>query len=218
MSTLTPSAMLELPRPSAALMSPSGIRFAQSTSKYDFRTRLNVKQVYCASIATSGHNSETPTVLLQDVKYTELGWADDETLLFLRVHPESVPTAQDAKSSEASYLELWGIHVSSKKEYKLGHLPIDEAADVKIHHISPDSAVLAFSARVYGPDRSIYNAQKRAQEVHQAKQGSDVMVYDKLFIRHWDTFLDSSIKQVHVLFLNKEGQIPFGSVGLSLAD
>lgn len=30
------------------------------------------------------------------------------------------------------------------------------------------------------------------------------MVYDKLFVRHWDTFLDSSIKQIHVVRLVKK--------------
>lgn len=189
MATLTPTAMLELPRPSAAKLSPSGIHYAQSTSTFDVRTRRTSKKIHVGQVpAPDDKSSSDPFILLSDVRFTEFVWADDNTLLFLRLSggasAEVDPTLSDVQqrkawasaSNEDPVLEIWAKEIKSRKEYQVGSLPVDDAGDFKIHHVSPFGSILAFSSSVYGPDRSIYNSKKAAKKIDQENEGS-VRIY-----------------------------------------
>lgn len=195
MATLTPSAMIELPRPSAGKLSPSGLHFAQSSSTFDTRTRRTSKNIVVGRVPAAGppqlsstsdsKDAPRPSILLQDLRFAELVWADDNTLLFLRmaggatneVNPGLTDAEQrkvwsNSASEDPAHLEVWAKEIHSKHEYVVGTLPVDDASDFKIHHVSPFGSVLAFSARVYGSDRSIYKASEAAKKLEEEKEGS----------------------------------------------
>lgn len=170
--------MLELPRPAPGVLSPSGLHFAQSSSEYSFRTRQTTRSVFLGSVPDHrSYGAGAPSVFISDVASGDVFWADDDTLLYTRPGSTSASETKQEHSSQedqsASGLELWAKEINGmESEYRVGILPVDEAGDFKIHHVSPSEAILGFSARVYGPDRSIYNAKRRAQEIKEAKDGS----------------------------------------------
>lgn len=182
MTVLTPTAMLELPRPAPGILSPSGLHYAQSSSEYSFNTRQTTRTVVLGSVpdhkSSAAPHAGAPSAFISNASSGDILWADDDTLLFTRPSSNSNSTGDSkhggsAQDASANGLEIWAKEIKgSEREYRVGVLPVDDAGDFKIHHVSPSEAVLAFSARVYGPDRSVYNATKRAKEIQEAKDGS----------------------------------------------
>ncbi|BGP41242.1 Dipeptidyl-peptidase 5 [Rhodotorula kratochvilovae] len=172
-----------------------------------------------------------PRVLLPGLASLEAAWLDDRTIAFLRPavphgevaaksengvrvdHP--VDHCDDAfKKRRAAWAamdggegtEVWAKDVGGGDEYLVGKLPVP-ISDLTIRHVPPskhnaDEAVLAFSAVVY-PDGDIWNVKKHDEEQARKAAGSDIKVYDELFVRHWDEWSPTAgqRKQVHFVRL-----------------
>jgi dipeptidyl aminopeptidase/acylaminoacyl peptidase len=185
--TLSPHAMLSCPRPSTAIPSPSGLHFAQISSSFDFRSRRTTKHAYVTAV-----DSKETRMVVQDLRYGEVAWLDDHHLLLLRRGSDVDASLTDAQQrarwskEDEEDVRLVAKHIDTLDEHTVGTLPLDTIGDLKIHHVSAHEAVLAFSASVYGPERTVYTARQRQKEIEEALEGSDVRVYDQLFIRHWD--------------------------------
>lgn len=74
---------------------------------------------------------------------------------------------------------------------------------MKTARSSPHGALLAFSAEVYPEDPSLDAVARLDKEYEDKKNGADVMVFDKLYIRHWDTWTTEKRKLVFYLELKK---------------
>ena len=74
---------------------------------------------------------------------------------------------------------------------------------MKTARSSPDGALLAFSAEVYPEDPSLDAVARLDKEYEDKKNGADVTVFDKLYIRHWDTWTTEKRKLVFYLELKK---------------
>ena len=72
--------------------------------------------------------------------------------------------------------------------------------NLQLVHISAEKALLAFSAKTFA-DGDIFNVSAEKKKCEEAARGSDVKVYDSLFVRHWDEFKSTNgeINQLHYI-------------------
>jgi dipeptidyl aminopeptidase/acylaminoacyl peptidase len=78
-------------------------------------------------------------------------------------------------------------------------------SNLKIISTSAHKSTLAFSAEVYPEDPSLDSVAKLDKQYKDAKRNADVMVFDKLFVRHWDTWTGEKKQLVFCLDLQKGG-------------
>src|SRR5690606_11613425 len=74
------------------------------------------------------------------------------------------------------------------------------AADVGTYHVSPDGGRVAFSAGVFGECGADFGCTKQRLDARKDSKVSGV-VYDQLFVRHWDTWADGTRNQLFVATL-----------------
>lgn len=135
----TAEQMLSLPRPGAAVPSPGGLRYAQSTSTYSFEAARTSRSIYVASVPQDGNllNGE-PKEALADLQYLEYGWLSDDTLLYLRPlastidEPDHSRVLKDedfkklGEERDERGIEVWVKQVDEDgRGAKLGQLPVE---------------------------------------------------------------------------------------------
>ncbi|KAH9821774.1 dipeptidyl aminopeptidase V [Melampsora americana] len=111
-------------------------------------------------------------------------------------------------NKEGKSIELWAINLNKKsnddktyEQYLVGKVPTS-ISDLKSISVSSTSTILSFFAEVYAP----YNNEslKKVYEVEQSKEdeddGSTGLIYDTLFVRHWDTWINPHGKRSRVFF------------------
>lgn len=175
-----------------------------------------------------------PKQFLSTLAFTEVAWLDDHTVAFLRApvpqsesveknadghridHPaglsdEKFKKQQAARSEKdgGEGTEVWAKDVSTGDEYCIGKLPV-QISDLTIKIVAPstksssEEAILVFSATVF-PDGDIWAVKAHDKEQEERANGSDIKVYDELFVRHWDDWKPTAgqRKQLQVVRLAK---------------
>ena len=127
--------------------------------------------------------------------------ADGTGLRQLTAHPagDSNPVwAPDSRSiyflsTRSGSSQVWRIAVDGGEAQPVTRLPLD----VSNLLISPDGKSLAFSLEVFPDAETIQETADRLAKLE--KRQASGMIYDRLFIRHWDTWLDGRRNHVFVL-------------------
>ncbi len=101
-------------------------------------------------------------------------------------------------SARTETSQVWRIPVDGGEAEQITREPLDLGSLA----ISPDGRYLAFSMEVF-PGRSPTETKSRLDEI--AKQKATGKVYDRLFIRHWDTWKDGRRSHLFVMPLAAEG-------------
>ena len=100
-------------------------------------------------------------------------------------------------SSRSESSQVWRIRVDGGEAGQV----TDEPLDVGNLVVSPDGVRIAFTMEVY-PDRPTAKATKeRLDEVEEDKTGG--RIYDRLFVRHWDTWKDG--RRSHLFVMDADG-------------
>lgn len=86
-------------------------------------------------------------------------------------------------SNRSGSSQVWKIAVDGGEARQV----TDESLDVANLIVSPDGASIAYTMEVF-PDANAAETKKRLDEREQAK--SSGRIYDRLFVRHWDTWED----------------------------
>ncbi len=92
--------------------------------------------------------------------------------------------------------QLWQVATSGGSATQITHLPID----IDNYRISPDGRSLLFSAQVFENCANLACTKTRLDAVKNDKATG--RVYDRLFIRHWDTWSDGRRSQLFVMPLS----------------
>lgn len=150
---LTPETLLSLPRPSAALPNPSGTYYVMPYSHFDFGTGRTTRSVALGKIprgtdTASGtgdvptpsgkHDGPPVTDILADLRYTEVAWLDDETILYLRPAGSSAESADvnvamsdkefkkqlDKQEDKPAGQEVWCKSINGAS-CKIGQVPVE---------------------------------------------------------------------------------------------
>lgn len=75
--------------------------------------------------------------------------------------------------------------------------------NVETFRLAPDGSHLVFSARVYPDCRSLEETGKRLDKL--AAEKYKAVLYKRLFVRHWDEWMDGRVKHLFALALDKKG-------------
>jgi dipeptidyl aminopeptidase/acylaminoacyl peptidase len=133
--------------------------------------------------------------------------SDDRTgLRRLTSHPESDHTACWAPHGKTVFFlsgrsgssQVWRIPLDGGEAEQV----TDLALDVSNLRMSPDGARLAFSLEVF-PDANTVDATRKRLEQTRARKATG-LIYDRIFVRHWDTWKDG--RRSHVFVLPTSGQ------------
>ena len=133
--------------------------------------------------------------------------SDGSNLHPLTSHPEndSDPSlAADGKSiwflsRRSGSSQVWCIFLDSRKEVQITDFPLD------VGHllVSPDSKNLVISMEVF-PGLTVSETKAKLDEI--AGRKASGIVFEKLFIRHWDSWMDG--RRSHLFILPVNGDSP----------
>lgn len=96
-------------------------------------------------------------------------------------------------STRSGSAQVWRIAIDGGEAEQKTNLPFDTGT----FQLSPDNALLAVTMEVFPECESIDCTQKRDKEI--ASRKASGRIYDKLFIRHWDTWKDGKRSHLFVL-------------------
>ena len=158
-------AMLRIsdPRPS-----PDGKLVAFVVAETDLEANKRRTDVYLADVA----GTWTRKLTQDPANDTSPRWsADGQTLYFL--------------STRSGSQQVWRLHLDGGEPEPVTQEPLD----VDALEIAPDGKTLVFSMAVF-PGTTPAETKKQLDERAAAKATG--RVYDKLFVRHWDTWMDGT--------------------------
>ena len=99
-------------------------------------------------------------------------------------------------SAKSGTQQLYAVRTGGGTPVQLTEI----AVDVGSYHVSPDGARIAFSADTYADCAADFACTKARLDEREASNASGV-VYDQLFIRHWDTWNDGRRNRLFVAAL-----------------
>jgi dipeptidyl aminopeptidase/acylaminoacyl peptidase len=112
-------------------------------------------------------------------------------------------------SGRSGSSQVWRLPLSGGEASKVTDLPLD----VDNFRLSPQGDRLLFSMAVYRDCADLACSKKRADE--QAKVKASGKVYDKLFVRHWDTWADGRNNVLYAAPIDASGKVSAEPVSLS---
>ena len=126
---------------------------------------------------------------------------DGTALARLTSHPENDSNprwAPDGKSvwfisSRSGSSQVWRIGIDGGEARKVSDVPLDAGNLV----VSPDGKYLAFTMEVFPDANTPAETKDRLDEIGKAK--SSGKIYERIFVRHWDTWMDGRRSHVFVM-------------------
>ena len=95
-------------------------------------------------------------------------------------------------SAKSGSMQLWWQAVDSQTAVQISDLPLD----IGSYKLSPDGKHVAFSLEVFTDCADIACTKQRLDA--KAANKASGMLFDKLFIRHWDTYADGRRNQLFI--------------------
>lgn len=115
-------------------------------------------------------------------------------------------------SSKSGSMQLHAVPANGGEAKQISQFP----RDIGSYQLAPDGRSFALSFEVFADCDTLTCSAKRAEE--NGKRKATGVVYDELFVRHWDTFKDGTISQLYVARLGDDGQLPVEPVRVSRGD
>ena len=95
-------------------------------------------------------------------------------------------------SAKSGSMQLWSQAVGSQNAVQVSDVPLD----IGSYKLSPDGKHVAFSVEVFTDCADIACSKQRLDA--KAANKASGMLFDKLFIRHWDTYADGRRNQLFI--------------------
>ncbi|UCE07523.1 MAG: S9 family peptidase [bacterium] len=96
-------------------------------------------------------------------------------------------------STRSGSSQVWGINVSGGEAQQVTDLPLDVGNLV----VSPYTKHIAFTMEVFVDLKSVEKTKQKLDEI--AARKSTGVIYDRIFIRHWDTWKDGRRSHLFVM-------------------
>ena len=183
--------LVMMDRVSDPQLSPDGRYAAFGVRSTDYAANKGVNAVYVLDLAKGG----------QPVKVVDKGgsarWSADGRSLYF------VAPAKDVA-------QLWRVDLGSKGGLSLAKhdAPVQVShgvLDLGGYKLSPDGKQVLLSYEVFTDCATLACTQQRVDA--RAKDKASGMLYDKLFVRHWDTWADGRRNQLFVGHFDGKGQL-----------
>ena len=159
-------------------LSPDGRQIVFTVSAVDLDANKRRSDLWLTSTDGSGLKQLTR----HDASDTSAAWAPDgRSIYFL--------------STRSGGSQVWKLPLDAGEPQQVTTLPLDVGSFI----LSPDGTKLALSIEVF-PGSSIAETKKRLDD--DAAKKSSGKIYDKLFMRHWDSWSDGRRSHVFVMPLS----------------
>ena len=178
--------LVMLDRGSEPRLSPDGRSLAYTLRETDFAANRGAKSLWRLDLSDPAARPQRLTVAGSNA-WSPRWSPDGRTLYFL--------------SNRSGSDQIWSLAGGLGEARQVTHLPLD----VGSFAIAPDGRRLALSLEVFLDCGQLACTQKRLAERAAAK-GSGVL-YDGLFIRHWDTWADGRRTQLYLGELDAQGVV-----------
>ncbi|CAL1692906.1 Dipeptidyl-peptidase 5 [Brevundimonas subvibrioides] len=172
--------MLAANRLSDPRVSPDGTRVVYSVRATDMAANRGVSSLMIQSLTGEG---DARRLALSDQGANTARWGSDGNLYFL--------------SGKSGTSQVWRADAEGQNPVQVTDLPID----VNAYRLSPDAKKIAVSLAVYPDCDDLACSVARGTEA--AARPSTGQVYDRMFVRHWDTWADGT--QNHLFVVNADG-------------
>ena len=178
----TAETLVRLDRVGAPVLSPDGSKVVYTLRTTDMAANKGVYDLWWTGFS-DGKSHQLTTHAAND---TSPVWsADGEYVYFL--------------SARSGTSQIWRIAVGGGEARQVTELPIDVAT----FQIVPEGNGLVFSASVYLDCENLACTANRDKA--QKEKPTSGVVYEQLFMRHWDHWLDAKHSQLFALSLNGSG-------------
>jgi dipeptidyl aminopeptidase/acylaminoacyl peptidase len=187
--------LVMLDRVSDPQISPDGKRVAYQLRETDYAANKGVNSVWVVSL--SERNAKPAR--WSDASFTSATsprWSPDGASVYFLATSKDEPTAQVWRLDAAK--DGNGIKTAARR---LTNLPLD----VNNYKLSPDGKQILLSMDVF-PDCAEPDCTKKRRDEKAANKATGVL-YDKVFIRHWDAWSDGRRSQLFIADIPASGFI-----------
>lgn len=179
----TADLLVRLERVSDPRVSPAGGLVAYTVRETDYAANKGLQSIWLYNAKT-----KTPRKLTGGTGSSfNPRWAANGDLYFL--------------STRSGSAQVWKLDNRGGDAVPVTSLPLDVGSFV----LSPDGSALAVSVEVF-PDLGADLAATKKRLDDTAAQKTSGVVFDKLFVRHWDTWADGTRSQLFVYPLDEQGK------------
>ncbi|MDQ2889492.1 MAG: S9 family peptidase [Gemmatimonadota bacterium] len=162
-------------------LSPDGHHVAFTVRSTDYAANHGVTTIWMLDLTKRDAMPErvtTPATGANTPRFSP----DGRTLYFL--------------AAQAGVAQLWEMSAAGGSARVVTHLPID----VDNFRVSPNGEMLLFSAQVFEDCATLACTRARLDSV--ARNKATGRIYDRLFVRHWDTWSDNRRSQLFTMPLH----------------
>jgi dipeptidyl aminopeptidase/acylaminoacyl peptidase len=178
--------LVMLDRVSEPRVAPDGRTVVFTLRETDLDANRGVKGLW--KLDLTDQNAQPQRLTAAGSNAWSARWAPDgRTLYFL--------------SNRSGSDQVWSVGVGLGEAQQVTHLPMD----VGSYRVSPDGKRLALSLAVFTDCRDLACTQQRLAARTASKESG--MVYDRLFVRHWDTWSDGTRLQLFIADLAANGTV-----------
>jgi acylaminoacyl-peptidase len=174
-----------LDRVSNPKLSPDGRYIVYDLRTVDFDANKSAHSLWLIDLSKAGH--QPYRLAASDGGATDPYWSPDSKSIYFI-------------SSRAGGNQIWRTDPSGSQAVQVTALPLD----VGSFRVAPDGKHLVLSAAVF-PDCDTMACTKSRMETKAASKATGVL-YDKLFVRHWDTWADGTRNALWAMALDASGK------------
>jgi dipeptidyl aminopeptidase/acylaminoacyl peptidase len=172
--------MLAMDRLSDSQVSPDGKLIVFTLRKTDLEADKGRTDIWLISTDGTGLRRLTSH---PGADYNPRWSSDGRSVLFISTRSESA--------------QVWHIAIDGGEAQQVTDLPLDVGNLL----VSPDGRNIAFTMEVFPDCKTIEQTKERLDEIDNRKTSG--RIYDKIFIRHWDTWKDG--RRSHLFVMPIEG-------------
>ena len=180
---LTAEDLVAFERVSSPLLSPDGKRVVYALREADVAANKAVTSLWIQSL-----DGKAPPRRLTATSASAMSpqfSADGAALYFL--------------SPRSGSMQVWRLPLSGGEAQAVSDYPLD----VGSYRVSPDGKTLAFSLEVFNECPDLACTSKRLADA--AAKKSTGVLYERLFVRHWDTWADGRRSQLFTAPIDARG-------------
>ena len=181
---LTAEELVALDRVSSPVLSPDGRQVVFSLREADVAANRGTSSLW--AVLLDGKAPARRLLAPGTVAVSAQFSPDGQQLFFL--------------SPRSGSMQVWRLPMDGGEAQPVTALPLD----VGSFRLSPDGKSLALSLEVFNDCADLACTQKRLDE--RAAQKTTGVLYERLFVRHWDTWADGRRSQLHIAAIGADGR------------
>ncbi len=182
-SPFTAEDLVSLERISEATLSPDGKHIAYVLRKTDLKANKGRTDIWLTRIS----DNKTQQLTTHHSSDHSPLWFDDKTVYFI--------------SNRSKKSQVWKINTKTHNVEQVSHFPVN----VTSFKISSNKQAMVFSANVHPDCDDLACTQSRDKKTKSGKATG--VIYNKMFVRHWDHWIGKKQSQLFLVQLNKQAQL-----------